>query len=767
VLSQWRVTISEKWRKFKSWSARVWSELRPGPETKAGAIAGCAVLAVSGILVFAIYSKSGFGLWFDFLFGILAAAVIVLAAFLIVPLLITFIRSLPRKAAAWIAGFTIITSMAWMPIGMFLGPPACLAAGILGATIATWRSGKLAGAPRKRIAATAILGLLSLAALIFIAGLAVRDWTDAPVHVQAGPKPAPIQAANPGEPGPFKVRKLTYGAKDQNQRRPEYNKPDVNTPTVDASRFFKDFKGWKRNLRKRYWGFDFDKLPLNATVWLPEGAGPFPLVLIVHGNHNMAEFSDPGYQYLGELLASRGFILATIDENFLNSGLFNDPPKQQAVRGWMLLEHLKQWQQWSRDPNNPLHAGIDFNQIALMGHSRGGEATATAALFNKLEHYPDDAAIGFQYNFPIKSLIAIAPPDGQYKPAAQNRIVEDVNYFTFQGASDADVSNFMGSAQYDRVKYPRGGDWFKAELYIERANHGQFNTVWGRSDAGYPMGWFLHLKPLLDPEDQRRIARVYISAFVEATLRGKREYQALFDNPDAAPGWVPRTTYLHRMQRASYRPVAEFNEDPNVNTTTAPGGRIDAKDLSVWREARIPYRNGDRPYNGVFIGWNTEEKEDAALKPEYTITLPPDWKLTRDARLQLSIAALDEDAPRIKEESADKKDEKKSDKKEDKKKDEKDKQRPAPDFTIEIAGSNATVAKPLSEFGLIPSPIRTVFTKLSFIDSNFYKHEAEPAFQTITIPLSAFAGVDQPRTIRFKFDRTKKAMLLINQIGVD
>ena len=132
-----------------------------------------------------------------------------------------------------------------------------------------------------------------------------------------------------------------------------------------------------------------DKLPLNATVWIPEGTGPFPLVLIVHGNHDMAEFSDPGYLYLGELLASRGFLLATIDENFLNSGLFHDPPKQQAVRGWMLLEHLKLWRDWSKDPDNPLHVAIDFNQIALMGHSRGGEAVATAALFNTLAYDPD------------------------------------------------------------------------------------------------------------------------------------------------------------------------------------------------------------------------------------------------------------------------------------------------------------------------------------------------------------------------------------------
>src|SRR5208282_315018 len=168
------------------------------------------------------------------------------------------------------------------------------------------------------------------------------------------------------------------------------------------SPFFKDFKGWKEKLRRFYWGFGVDKLPLNARVWYPEGAGPFPLVLMVHGNHDMAEFSDPGYQYLGELLASRGFILASIDENFLNSGLFHDPPKQQAVRGWMLLEHLKQWRTWNSTRGNPFDQKVDTNNVALLGHSRGGEAVVTAALFNQLGYYPDDATIRFNYRCPIK-----------------------------------------------------------------------------------------------------------------------------------------------------------------------------------------------------------------------------------------------------------------------------------------------------------------------------------------------------------------------------
>jgi hypothetical protein len=61
-----------------------------------------------------------------------------------------------------------------------------------------------------------------------------------------------------------------------------------------------------------------NSLPINTRVWYPEGDGPFPLALIVHGNHNMQDYSDPGHEYLGELLASKGIILASVDENFIN-----------------------------------------------------------------------------------------------------------------------------------------------------------------------------------------------------------------------------------------------------------------------------------------------------------------------------------------------------------------------------------------------------------------------------------------------------------------
>jgi dienelactone hydrolase len=578
-----RVTIRGRVRRIGSavagWFARLWGDIRPGPEARKGAVRGCLAAALAAALIAGRFMDSGFGLWVDLLFCLLVAALLIAISMVVVLLIFAIIRKLPRPAAAIIAGCVVVVALPFMPLGVGIGPLLCLATGIFGAALATLRSPDFPKATIKKKCITIGLTAISLAAVGgFILFLFYDGSMEGLVKAQIKtPQPQALRAANPGEPGSFKSRVIYYGTNGGNCRRPEFNHPTVATPTVDASRFFKDFKGWRRNLRKFYWGYDVDKLPLNATTWVPDGSGPFPLVLIVHGNHEMAEFSDPGYRYLGELLSSRGFICASIDENFLNSGFFDDLPKQQAVRGWMLLEHLKQWLAWSRDANNPLGAKIDFNQIALIGHSRGGEAAATAALFNQMTFYPDDARIQFDYHYPIRSVVAIAPADGQYKPAGQWRAIRNVNYFTIQGANDADVSSFVGSRQWDRVAYTEGGDWFKSELYVYRANHGQFNTVWGRSDSGYPLGWFLNLKPLLKPDDQRRIAKIYLTGFLEATLHDRREYLPMFRDYRSISSWLPDTLYINRYQDAAYTLVSDFNEDPDLVTTTLPGGKIEGE----------------------------------------------------------------------------------------------------------------------------------------------------------------------------------------------
>ncbi len=227
--------------------------------------------------------------------------------------------------------------LVWSPpqLGIVVALAIGLAEGILGAIIATFLTGGFRQAAVSKKIVAGVFGLLALSVNGYFGWVLIHEGSMEKVitwRPPASATPAKLATGNPGVNGPHRVHLLFYGS-GTDTRRAEYGSSvAIKTRSVDSSLFFKDFDGWKRWLRKKYWGFDIDKLPLNARVWYPDGAGPFPLVLIVHGNHNMVEYSDPGYAYLGELLASRGFIMASVDENFLNSGLFHDPPKQAAVR---------------------------------------------------------------------------------------------------------------------------------------------------------------------------------------------------------------------------------------------------------------------------------------------------------------------------------------------------------------------------------------------------------------------------------------------------
>jgi hypothetical protein len=425
-----------------------------------------------------------------------------------------------------------------------------------------------------------------------------------------------LDLGDPGKPGPYGFKIFTYGS-GVDRRRPEYaDGVAFRTKSVDGSKLDLRWNGLGGWVRTKYWGFGPDQFPVQGRVWMPVGANdvalpPCPLVLIVHGNHGMESFSDPGYAYLGELLASQGFIVVSVDENFLNGSLADliNPfafrnGEENSVRGWMLLEHLSQWRDWTQDKTHPMFGKADMSRIALIGHSRGGEAVATANAFNDLGHDPDDATLAFNYHFKLGAIAAIAPVDGQYQPRDRPVPMHDTNYFTLQGSMDGDLTSFMGASQYSRASFSGNVKAFKASLYVSGANHGQFNTVWGRYDLGQPFKLLFDTRRMIDPLAQRQIAKVYLSAFLQLTLHGEERYRPLFEDARNGAGWLPDGFLINNYADSSTRWLANFEEDLDPASGSSPGITLDGQNLSVWREDFVELKYSTLDTHVVLLGWD-------------------------------------------------------------------------------------------------------------------------------------------------------------------
>jgi len=564
-----------------------------------------------------------------------------------------------------------------------------------------------------------------------------------------------LGVADPSKNGDFEIEVFTYGS-GTDEKRPEYAEGvRFKTPTVNATLLLPEWKGKKKKWREKYWGFGVDSFPLNARVYMPKGEGPFPMVMMVHGNHSMLDYSDGGYAYLGELLASRGIIGVSVDENFINGHWSGDfMGKEMPTRGWLLLKHLEQWRNWNDDESSELSGKADLDNVILMGHSRGGEAVSIAAAFNKLERFPDNGNEKFDFDFGIKGIITVAPTDYRYNREIS---LKDINYLSIQGASDADETSFWGMRPYHRLQFSDDFDGFKTGLYMNHANHGQFNSSWGRSDFGAPMKWLLNLEPLVTGEEQRQVAKVYVSAFAESIFKDDESYRPMFKNVDLVHDWLPKETY--RSQYSDIHKNVLVNFEGDIDLTNATDSiLLAANNFKVWRETELMSRDGgSQQNNALVLGWHHGKNVQKDSIPVYSIMLPDTLKNFSIAdTLALSMAMGDISELELKD--GDKKD-----------------NLPKFGFNFSVmlkdsTGNTASVA--ISDYNVLPGVIKTKFTKFDFLDKNMIGKNAEDQLKSCYLPMSSFLKqndslkLDKIKSIHMVFDKDSIGVVILDDIGL-
>ncbi len=520
--------------------------------------------------------------------------------------------------------------------------------------------------------------------------------------------------------GTYTVATLSYGPDEED---------DILTETLDYTKFDSIAnRGGMDALFDPLTGYEFDKVPVKGQIWYPEGETNRPVFFMVHGNHDSYVPSYLGYDYLGEYLASNGYVVISVDENIINAtGEGNDK------RAILLLDNMKKILELNETEDSRIYGLIDEERIAIGGHSRGGEMVATAYLFNDMDVYPEDGNVKFDYHFDITSIVAISPVVDQYMPVDRAVEISDVNYLLLHGSNDQDVSSMMGEKQYNNVLFTEGCDEFnlKSSVYILGANHGQFNSRWGRYDMSGVTNYYLNTYNFLDEAEQKLIAKAYIRTFLDTTLGEDDTYESLLADYRAYTDYLPDTVYITNYSDSDYISICDFEDSTTIDKF--PGNvRVACYGIGTWTLDEYDRGRGTNGEDYVLSCRWKEENE-----PVVRIDFP--FVDISDGYLSFSIADMSEDT----EEKGE-----------------------GLNYSIELTDIMGNTVKTENTEFVYRSLAVQLYRQDAIFDSYEYKHQ----LQTVIISPDMFEDTEnfdfrEVKSIKIYFDGSEDGSVIINNIG--
>ncbi|MEQ8765838.1 MAG: hypothetical protein RL885_18100 [Planctomycetota bacterium] len=371
-----------------------------------------------------------------------------------------------------------------------------------------------------------------------------------------------ILVDDPSQPGPYAVGRTSYNFEDA--------------------------------VKLQYGAFADNNTDIRAVVAYPADADGedvpvvsnderFPLVVILHGNHaicnvgtgcsnNCAPASripnHEGYDYLLDLWASHGFIAVSVDG-------FDVTCKNNRYleRGALIIEHLQRWRKWNLpyfiDPvfGGRFRQRVQIQNIAVIGHSRGGEGAVAAEILND--------AVGLGWN--IRCVGAIAPTDQNTSnpPGGVPRkfVLGDVPLFNMMGSSDGDVINMQGARLFDRAA-PAGREADKSQVFIYGANHNSWNTVW--IDPNWRFGGDDGVGvDRISAEQQQLTGKVFLTSWIKAWCQGELEMLEFHRNRLNVPS-LGDVRYYWSYESSQHVDVDDFQNGPADPTSNSLGGAVTA-----------------------------------------------------------------------------------------------------------------------------------------------------------------------------------------------
>jgi dienelactone hydrolase len=258
----------------------------------------------------------------------------------------------------------------------------------------------------------------------------------------------------------------------------------------------------------------------DAEGWpCPPGVEPFP--------------SYRGYDYLGQALAARGFVVVSISVNGINT----QPGGAYDSRAHLINRHLAMWQELASTGGGPLAGAladaaafrghVDMDRVGTMGHSRGGKAVTWQAA----DAHRAEVPAGVR----IRAVVPLAPVKFDIvEDDPTEGLITDIPFAVVTGTCDGAVGE-RGREYFDEVEGKNTAPVYWVSL--KGANHNFFNTEWvekpgipGEDDSTCPGA------SALPAQQQRAAALTYLTAFYERHLKDDVRADAILSGASPLPG---------------------------------------------------------------------------------------------------------------------------------------------------------------------------------------------------------------------------------------
>jgi len=254
-------------------------------------------------------------------------------------------------------------------------------------------------------------------------------------------------------------------------------------------------------------GIDTVDIPL--SIYLPEGAGPFPVVVFHHG----FQLAPDLYTSYGEHLASWGYVVVF---PAMPGGLFDSPNHRE------LKEYLLAILDWlddnAADQQGPLGGKADMSILGLAGHSMGGKIALLAAS-------EDDRPLGVFGVDPVDAaggpMNTVGPDYPSVTPELMDQITVPLGLLgeTVNATCEGFMCQACAPEEDNFQQYYLHAVSPVLEIEVIGANHMSFldNPDCGMTCSACPKGTD-------DPETTRMLTRRYLTAFLQVVLRSENAY---------------------------------------------------------------------------------------------------------------------------------------------------------------------------------------------------------------------------------------------------